>query len=436
MKKLVALCVTWLVIVLGNASVSAETSLQQMIDDTPENGVLELSDQVYEGNITITKPITIIGSEHTVIRGDQRGNVIEIFGSGVHLKKLSVQDSGIDRNSEEEYAAIKVHSDENHIESITISNSFHGIYLSQAHENRIEGIDVTGVDVSGQVAAQGNGIHVYYSNGNTIINNHVTGTRDGIFFDYSNENEVVDNMISETRYGLHYMYSDDNRFDNNSFSQNTGGAAIMHSRRNELTNNTFSLNQSTRSFGLLLQSANDNVVTGNEFFQNQRGVFIDQSQRNYLANNEFFQNHIGIEIWASANDQTFTENTFFRNIASVITVGGQSTNQWSEGDMGNYWGRELPLLDLDQDGVGDFPVTFESGLYQLIEENELAYLFLKSPTITIYEKMNQLLSRQKVMFVDEYPLVDGDSTPLLSRIPFFLLLVAVVAIGLRRRQLR
>ncbi|WP_102345062.1 nitrous oxide reductase family maturation protein NosD [Bacillus sp. Marseille-P3661] len=415
-------------------SVSAEEDLQKLVEKTPENGTLQLNNGTYEGNVIITKPITIIGQEDTVIKGDGNSNVIAIQSPNVHLENLTVTHSGYDRNSGEEYAAIKIMADHNVIRNIVITESFHGVYLSQAHHNKVSNVHVRGLK-KGEIGGQGNGLHLYYSNHNILEKNEITGTRDGIFFDYSNENETIENKISHTRYGLHYMYSDDNQFYQNVFTFNIGGAAIMHSRRTIMKNNEFTLNQGTRSYGLLLQAADDSTVSENLFFQNQRGIFIDQSQRNTITENDFLQNQIGVEIWASSADQLFTENKFSNNIAGVLTLGGKDKSKWNENGRGNDWGHTVPVLDLDQNGIGDYPIEHKSSLYQLVEENELAFLFLDSPAIRIYEKMNELLNNDQAMFIDEFPLVKKKETYNFSKllVPVVLLLI-LGFISLKRRR--
>ncbi|OLO28640.1 copper-binding protein [Alkalihalophilus pseudofirmus] len=409
MVKKVALFILLFSVIGTSFTFAQDDDLQKIIDTTQENGVIELADQVYHGNIVITKPLTIIGSEETIIRGDETGNVISILAENVHIEKVTIENSSFSLNSEEEFAAIKIHTDHNIIKDIIINNSYHGVYLSQAHDNRIENVRVTGRE-NKSIHGQGNGIHVSYSNRNQLIDNIVTGTRDGMFFDFSNENKVENNVLTHSRYGLHFMYSNENHFTNNQFSFNTGGAAIMNSNHNVMIENEFSLNQSTRSFGLLLQMANDNTITENQFFQNQRGLFIDQSQNNRIEKNNIIQNQIGVELWASSKNQVFTENTFLKNVASVITAGGIPETKWSENNRGNDWGPDHPLLDLNQDGIADTPFKYSSSLYRLIEENELVYLFLNSPTISIYEKMNQLIYKDEVMVTDEHPLIHKDSS--------------------------
>jgi nitrous oxidase accessory protein len=390
---------------LPSAGLAAE-DLQAQIDALETGDVLKLEGKTYEGNIVIDKTIEIIGEKNTVIKGDASGNVISIKAPGVKISHLTVTDASMDRNSPEEFAAIKVHSNGNTIEHITIRDSFHGIYLSQAHKNKIRYVNIKGLG-KGEIAAQGNGFHIYYANDNLLEHNTIEGTRDGMFFDYGDGNETINNTISETRYALHYMYSDDNRFIGNTFTMNTGGAAIMNSNRIEMKNNDFLFNYGHRSFGLLLLSANDITVENNTFYLNQRGLYIDQSTGNLIRKNKIIQNQIGVELWASSNEQIFTENTITENNIPAVTLGGQGKNAWSENGLGNDWGSDFPLTDLNQDGLGDFPVSYRSSLYQLIEDQELTSFFLKSPALKIYEKMKEFLNEDKVMFEDKAPLVSS-----------------------------
>lgn len=404
MKWTAALWTGFLIWLIGSTFVSADNSLQQLIDSTPENGVITLTDQVYKGNLVITKPLTIKGSGQSVIDGDGKGNVILIKAPHVHLENLIIKHSSISLNSQEEFAAIKVNSDANVLKDLVISDSYHGIHLQYSDHNILQHVTVHGMG-NHEIAGQGNGFQLDHSNGNQLLDNQIDETRDGIYFYYSENNRVVGNEIRNTRYGLHYMYSDNNQFYRNRFLFNTGGAAIMHSKNLVLQDNEFSFHEGTRSFGMMLQASDDNLVKHNRFFQNQRALYLDMSLRNRFEGNEFVRNQVGIELWASSTDQVFTENKFEDNISPVATVGGHSSNQWDDNGKGNDWGRDFPLLDVDQDGIGDNPVRYQSSLYQLLQENELVYLFLNSPAIHIYEKMNQILNNTEVMFEDRYPLV-------------------------------
>jgi nitrous oxidase accessory protein len=405
MKKLTLLSFIFsLFLLMSPEKKLAAENLQTMIDSLKEGAVLKLENKTYQGNIVINKRLTIIGSKKTIIKGDGKGNVISIHAPKVKLKQLTVTHGSMDRNSAEEYAAIKITTNDNVIEHMTIRDSFHGIYLSQAHNNTIRSNDIKGLG-KGEIAAQGNGLHVYYANDNLIEKNTIEGTRDGMFFEYANNNQSYENMISDTRYGLHYMYSDENVFKRNTFTMNTGGAAIMNSNHLKLEDNQFIVNYGNQSFGLLLLQANDNFIANNTFYMNQRGIYIDQATRNEFRHNKIVQNQIGIELWASSNDQTFTLNQITENTIPAVTLGGNSeNNSWSKDGKGNDWGSTFPITDLNQDSIGDFPITYRSSLYQLIEDQELSYLFLKSPALKIFEKMNAVLTNEEVMFTDPHPL--------------------------------
>ncbi|WP_066072903.1 nitrous oxide reductase family maturation protein NosD [Neobacillus soli] len=411
MKKLTLFSFVFFLLFLMNPEKNmAAENLQAIIDSMKEGAVLKLENKTYEGNIVINKSMTIIGSDKTVIKGDGSGNVISIKSPNVKLSRLTVTGSSMDRNSSEEYAGIKVYTNNNTIEHINIRHSFHGIYLSQAHDNKIRYNHIQGMG-KGEIAAQGNGLHVYYANNNLLEKNTIEGTRDGMFFDYANNNHSYGNNISNTRYGLHYMYSDENTFKKNIFTMNTGGAAIMNSNHLKLEDNQFIVNYGNQSFGLLLLQANDNYIAGNTFYMNQRGLYIDQATRNTIMGNRIIQNQIGIELWASSNEQIFTLNRISENTIPVVTLGGQGArNSWSKNGKGNDWGPAFPLTDLNQDGIGDFPVSYHSSLHQLIEDQELTNLFLKSPAIKIFEKINATLKSDEVMFKDTHPLAAAKSS--------------------------
>lgn len=408
MKLTAALWLAILIWFISSTCAASAESLQTLIDQTPENGVLTLSDQVYKGNLVITKPLTIKGATNSVIEGDGTGNVITIKAPNVHLENLQIRHSSTSLNSSEEYAAIKVNANHTVLRKLVISDSYHGINLHKSNDNTIDQVTVHGLG-GREIAGQGNGIQLDYSNHNQIRNNVIHDTRDGIYFYYSENNHVEGNDISHTRYGLHYMYSDNNQFYKNRFHLNTGGAAIMHSKNLVLKENEFSFHQGTRSFGMMLQASDDNLIIHNRFFENQRALYLDQAVRNRFEGNQFVHNQVGIELWASSSDQIFTQNSFAHNVSPVITVGGQTRNEWAENGLGNDWGSDFPLMDVDQNGIGDNPVRYQSSLYQLLQDNELVYLFLNSPAIGIYEKMNQLLNNQAVMFEDPYPIVKHEA---------------------------
>lgn len=409
--------------ILSTLPVSADVSLQQLIEETPINGELILENKQYEGNIEITKPITIIGKKGTTIRGDGKGNVVLVKASNVTLKNLNIEHGSLNRSSDEEYSGIRTMGEHNQFINLVIHDVYHGLYINSSKHTLVKKVKITGQG-TGKLGSQGNGIQLVRTSNNIIEDSTISNTRDGIYVQYADKNVIRNNYVSETRYGLHYMYSNDNTFYRNRFNKNTGGAAIMHSHNILLKENQFSFNQGSRSFGLIIQTSSSNTVLDNEFYLNQRGIYLEQSTQNKIEGNKFFHNDIGVELWTTSTSQVFTKNHFKQNIANVLTIGAESYNQWNQNGMGNYWGTELSVLDLDQNQIGDSPVEYRSSLYKLVEDNELAYLFLKSPAIKIYEKINEVLSTQKVMVVDAFPLIEEEK----ESASWILLLIPAIAL--------
>lgn len=397
-KSILMLLSVWL-----STAAAQSGELQKLVDQATPGSTIKLEARVYQGNTVINKPLQIIGQPGTVLQGDHTSNVVRITAPRVTLDTMAVQGSGKDRNTSEEQAGVRVMAAAPTLKNLTLSDNYHGIYLNtNANHATIQNCHITGIKVDSE-GAQGNGITIIRGSHQKILNNTVIGTRDGIFFEYSSFDEIRGNKISRVRYGLHYMYSNDNVFSDNSFSGNMGGAAIMHSERLLLENNEFSFNQGSRSFGLILQGSRDITIRNNAFHLNERGLYIEQSTQSRIEGNTFFRNGVGVEVWSSSSSQVFTRNEFDTNTADAVLVGGKSNNQWSLNGEGNYWNK--PAIDLDQNGIADSPMEYQSALGRLIEQNELAYLFISSPALAIFEKTNQIFGQQDTRVTDNYPLL-------------------------------
>ena len=78
---------------------------------------------------------------------------------------------------------------------------------------------------------KGSGIHVWNTDGFTLIGNEIVDVRDGFYIQSSSHGVIRGNVARDLRYGLHYMFSDDNVFEDNRFENGAAGTALMYSRR-------------------------------------------------------------------------------------------------------------------------------------------------------------------------------------------------------------
>src|SRR5690625_4327864 len=81
---------------------------------------------------------------------------------------------------------------------------------------------------------------------------------------------------------------------------------------------------------------------------------------------------------------------------------------------GNYWNE--PMIDLDEDGTGDFAFEYTSSLGELIDSSVLAYFFFDSPAIIIYEKTIEILVNQSVIALDEYRMIESEKNMFYFRV--------------------
>jgi nitrous oxidase accessory protein len=327
------------------------TAAQALAAASPGDSV-RLAAGTHAGPLVIVVSRVTVTGPGAVVDGGRRGSVITVAADSVTLDGFTVRSSG--RSMDRDEAAVKLQRCVGCVvRRLTVRDPLHGIYLLESHGVTIEANDIVGpADVL--ESARGNGIHLFNSTGNRLVRNRVRSTRDGIYFSFASQNLVTGNEVTRTRYGLHYMYSDDNRFEDNAFTENAAGAAVMFSKRIILRHNLFARHVGYRAYGLLLQTGEDMLVEENRFEGNLVGLFLDGSLRNTFRDNQIAGNGIGIDLLASAEQNTFTGNRFRDNRTPVRKVLGTGENRWALDGRGNDWG-DPAVYDLDRNGIGDRP---------------------------------------------------------------------------------
>jgi len=379
--------------------------------------------------------VTVTGPRTAVVNGDRRGTAFTVAADSVTLDGFTVRASG--RSMDRDDAAVKLERCTGcAVRGIAIRDPLHGVYLLESHDVTIEDNDILGAPDLIE-SARGNGIHLFNSTGNRLLRNRVRATRDGMYFSFASANLVAGNEVSRARYGLHYMYSDDNRFEDNVFVENAAGAAVMFSKRIELRRNLFARHVGYRAYGLLLHTGEDILAEGNRFEGNLTALHLDGSLRNTFRSNRLSGNGIGIDLMASAEQNTFTENVFRHNRTPVRKVLGAGENAWSLDGLGNDWG-DPAVFDLDRDGIGDRP--YRAG-------DPFLTLAASRPALEIY---GGTLAARALSWAEEAFPVFGvprvvDSLPIAPRAaagtfrpamvtPVFALTIALGIFGRRRRR--
>jgi nitrous oxidase accessory protein len=348
---LVALvCVT---AVPAPAGAANRSPLQARIDLASAGETIDVPAGVYDGDLVIDRPLRLIGHGHVVIRGSGTGTVISITAPDTVVEGIEVDGRG-GGDLGKDASGIHIAAARATIRGCVIRNALFGIYLRQADGTRIEHSRVYGI--KGKAAGEkGSGIHVWNTDGFTLLDNDVSDVRDGVYIQSSPHGTIRGNRAHDLRYGLHYMYSDDNVFEDNVFENGDAGTAVMYSRRLTFRRNQFLRNRGFASVGLLLKSCDDVLAEHNLIADNARGVFIEGSERIMIHENVIAQSDIALVIFASASRTSITGNSFVGNLAPLAFVGRHTDTVVS----GNYWS-DNDALDLDGDGRTDQPYRLSS----------------------------------------------------------------------------
>lgn len=359
-----------------------------------------LANGVYkEGNIVITKPITLIGEGNAILDGQNKTELLTISGSSITVKNLVFQNAGY--SALNDFASIKViNASFVLIENNTILNSYFAIHISNSTYFTVRGNHITGKPRSEQLT--GNGIHLWKCAHATISSNHVEGHRDGIYFEFVTESMINNNTSEKNiRYGLHFMFSHSDHYISNIFRNNGAGVAVMYSKKVRMERNHFEENWGAAAYGILLKEITDSYISNNVFLKNTVGIHMEGSSRIDIVNNQFKNNGWALKVQASCDDNNFHHNNFHGNSFDVATNGTMMLNKF----YNNYWDK-YEGYDINKDGIGDVPYHPVSMYAMIVEQNPTTLVLMRSFMVSLLDKAEKAIpSLTPENLVDASPLI-------------------------------
>ena len=234
----------------------AVSTLHKAIEMAKDKDTILVEPGIYrEGNLVITKSITLIGQNFPVLDGQNKFEILTVSGNNITINGFLFLNCG--KSAMNDYASVKVIDAKNIIvENNKVVNSYFGIHFSNSSFITIRNNTVTGN--SGSEQNTGNGIHLWKCNNALIENNYISGHRDGIYFEFVTES-IIKNNISEIniRYGLHFMFSHSDTYTSNTFKNNGAGVAVMYSKHVKMEGNRFEENWGASAYGILLKDITD-----------------------------------------------------------------------------------------------------------------------------------------------------------------------------------
>jgi len=337
-----------------------------------------------EGNLIISKQLTLIGDKYPIIDGQNKFEVFSIKASKVVIDGFKIYHSGT--SNLDDYAGIKVYdSREVTIQNNILDDTYFGIYLQYAKRCVIKNNQLKANNKEEQQS--GNGIHCWKSDSLSITGNTVDGHRDGIYFEFVTNSFIKTNTTSNNiRYGLHFMFSNNDTYQFNSFIGNGAGVAVMYSNKVSMLNNQFKENWGDAAYGLLLKEISDSYITGNTFEKNTTGIYLEGASRINMSHNIFKNNGWAMKIQASCMDIKVSTNNFVGNTFDIGTNGSLVLNTFNK----NYWDK-YEGYDLNHDTMGDIPYRPVSMYSMIVEQNPPAMMLFRSFITSLLDKTEKLI---------------------------------------------
>jgi nitrous oxidase accessory protein len=351
------------------------TSIEAALRAARAGDTIQVQAGIYTGNLVLDKQIVLEGIHQPLVRGSGQGSVLTVLAAGCTIKGFVIEGGGGDLQTED--SGILLKSSLNHVEDNELRDVLYGIYLYQARDNVLRRNLIRGRSQL-EIGERGAGLHLWDSPNNLIEENSIIETRDGLYIQSSPGNVIRRNRVCRLRYGVHYMFSDSNTFEENLFSENVAGAAIMYSKQIDFRHNAFIHNRGFSSFGILFQDCEKCLAEENLIADNAVGIFMEALRDSLFHNNVIAENDVALQMFSSAEANTFSGNKFISNLSPLYLIGKKTVTRWTQGGIGNFWD-DYEGYDLDGDGIGDRPHKVQN-VFEYLEGNyPRLRLYLQSP---------------------------------------------------------
>ncbi|MFB6299972.1 MAG: NosD domain-containing protein [Halobacteriales archaeon] len=361
-------------------------TLAAAINRAPPNTTIVLPPGQYQGDITIDKPLTIVGAgDSTLIRGNGTTSVFTIHSDRVAIKNLSL--TGVGNTTIAENVSVN-RSDWDYRVQIGYGYGDAGVELAGSNRSFITDVEIrtpangivvrnTRNTVIQRVTTQGAAnwadgfMGVMIMDSRVVVqDSHFMGGRDGVYLHLGDRSVIRNNRMESMRFGVHEMYTSDVLVAGNTARDTNIGMVVM-----------------TRPLGNLLV---ENTVT-----ESQAGI-VAAGQQSYVARNLLVDNGIGIGI--GTHQSIYEHNIVVGNTVGLRASTLLPTNRVTTNDVvangeyvsatlgplrpwtGNYWAG-APGDDGDGDGRLDRPFVPSGPVDRLVDDTVGGLTLAYSPAV-------------------------------------------------------
>ena len=360
-------------------------ALQDAIDKAEPNAIIELGSGIYQGDITINKPLKIIGKKgaKVIIKNSGIGTIITIKSSNVLLQNLTIKSSG--HRKEVLDSGIKGEGINNiTIKKCHIEDVLYGINLSSVKNLKIISNFISSKDEKRPL--RGDGIKLWYATNVTIKNNTIQKVRD-THIDRSNNIIIKDNKYLDNRFAIHFEYSKNIFIENNFFQYNDVGILTEATKNLKILNNKLLSGKGTARIAVVLKGGSNILVENNIIKYNAKGLYVDakpsklKKTKRYIISNEISFNLEALHFHAIIANNVIKYNKIHDNLEDVVKdiIGYKNVNNVVEY---NYWGAYRGF-DRNHDNIGDTPYIIKRYMDKLWSYDNKIKFFYGSVVIAL-----------------------------------------------------
>lgn len=409
-----ALIILWGVAFAAHAATVTVTDsiTRALAEAQPGDTILVPGPTVFKERLVINQPVQLLATNAPVIDGGGIGTSLLVTAPDVTVDGFILRNSGSDLAAFD--CAVVIAAPRVTIRDCRLETDAFGIYIKGVNDCIVAHNEIIG-STNLPTAKRGNGIHLWKTSGNRIVDNVIRHKRDGIYFSYADKSVIAGNQIADTRFGIHYMYSHQNELLTNSLTRNAVGATLMFSRNLLVSGNVMTAN---RRHGLVLKQIDTSRFLHNVIAGQNRGLFVQQANQNRFDGNLIATNDIGLYLSNSSEQNVFVDNAFVRNTDQVwqppfeTEQGRKGPNAFSENGRGNYWS-DYTGGDRNGDGIGDVPYYETDVFGYIVDRHPGARVLAFSPAAALLRKGEELLPLLDTTGVaDLAPLMQPATSPI------------------------
>ncbi|MBL9026993.1 MAG: nitrous oxide reductase family maturation protein NosD [Myxococcales bacterium] len=327
-----------------------ESALTRLVKDPAGPAVIGLDARVYEIDLEIKRPLTLVGRAGAIIQGTGTRTVVTIDADDVHLENVVVRRSGKRHTAED--AGVKAKGERVVLSHVRVEDALFGIALQLCPACVVEKSHVIGRAEDPEL--RGDAVKIWESDNARVSGCFVEDSRDIVVW-YARHVTLEDNLVTRSRYGSHFMYAHDSTVRRSRIVGNVVGVFVMYSSRVVAEDNVVAGARGAAGIGFGFKESDDVELRRNYLVANTVGAYLDQTPRKpgsklTFDDNVLALNDVGLRLHGSEKGARFHDNDFHEN-ASMVELDGAGDAlgvEFRRNHFSDYEG-----YDLDRDGFGD-----------------------------------------------------------------------------------